>query len=378
MNAPSDNSTSVGVSVSEEVEIGLPIEEVRAHFFDIEYHSKHDVHPGYQFIVKSQEADAVTYDQVSSGLFGQQRDLLVTRRDSHHNLRTLCVQGPNLGLTVNFDFEPRSEGRCVCRATFSLPTRGVLRMSRPLVRWGLRRAVRAALQQVRVDLESGRYTHRPHSALGWGAMRFLPLAVLAAAAAWLGSTWDTLPEHWAVHWGSGGMPDGFASKNFGGVFGPLLFAAALAVFLEVLAVVLERISRARFPRLARAYGNFVRWVSLAVMGSISAVAILLPSETPPSPGVFLGLTLGSVALAVVAGAVGLVSATRHMVAQGQSLPKGYTPLIYRNPDDPRLIVPKLVGVGWTFNFARPAAWLLLALLLLSVFGVLVIAFLSAR
>jgi hypothetical protein len=158
MNAQGDNDTSTAVSVSEDVEIGRPIDEVRAHFFDIEYHAKHDVHPGYQFIVRSREADVVTYDQVSSGLFGRRRDLLVTRRDSAQNLRTLCVEGPNLGLTVNFDFEPRSEGRCVCRATFTLPTRGALRMIQPLVRWGLRRAVRAALQQDRVDLESGRYT----------------------------------------------------------------------------------------------------------------------------------------------------------------------------------------------------------------------------
>jgi uncharacterized membrane protein len=28
------------------------------------------------------------------------------------------------------------------------------------------------------------------------------------------------------------------------------------------------------------------------------------------------------------------------------------------------VVPKRWGVGWTFNFARPVAWLLLAVLLL--------------
>jgi uncharacterized membrane protein len=35
-----------------------------------------------------------------------------------------------------------------------------------------------------------------------------------------------------------------------------------------------------------------------------------------------------------------------------------------NPDDPRLIVPKRLGIGWTFNFAKPSAWFILALLLL--------------
>jgi len=39
-------------------------------------------------------------------------------------------------------------------------------------------------------------------------------------------------------------------------------------------------------------------------------------------------------------------------------------LFYVNSADPRLLVPKRSGLGWTFNFARPIAWLALAVLLL--------------
>jgi uncharacterized membrane protein len=81
-------------------------------------------------------------------------------------------------------------------------------------------------------------------------------------------------------------------------------------------------------------------------------------------------------LGLVAGALGLAAAVREMAAQGESLPKGYGPFLYRNPEDPRLIVPKLAGMGWTFNFARPAAWLLLALLLLPAIVGLVFAFIA--
>jgi uncharacterized membrane protein len=35
-----------------------------------------------------------------------------------------------------------------------------------------------------------------------------------------------------------------------------------------------------------------------------------------------------------------------------------------NPADPRLLVPKRSGLGWTFNFAKPIAWVVLAALLL--------------
>jgi uncharacterized membrane protein len=205
-------------------------------------------------------------------------------------------------------------------------------------------------------------------------MRFIPPAMLLAAAGWLAIQWDALPERWVIHWGPGGVPDGYASKTFGGVFGPLMFAAGLAVFLELVAVLTERTTRARYPRLSRAYGNLVRWVSIAVVGILAATAVLLPSPTPPSPWVFVGMCLGALVLALGAGGRGLAAAVRQMAAEGESLPKGYGPFLYRNPDDPRLIVPKLVGIGWTFNFARPAAWLLLALLLLPAIVAVIAAF----
>ena len=40
--------------------------------------------------------------------------------------------------------------------------------------------------------------------------------------------------------------------------------------------------------------------------------------------------------------------------------------IYFNPDDPSLMVEKRFGVGWTMNMARPAAWMILAGILLAV------------
>lgn len=35
--------------------------------------------------------------------------------------------------------------------------------------------------------------------------------------------------------------------------------------------------------------------------------------------------------------------------------------VYFNPDDPTILVPKRFGIGWTFNFAHPIAWVILAL-----------------
>jgi len=40
------------------------------------------------------------------------------------------------------------------------------------------------------------------------------------------------------------------------------------------------------------------------------------------------------------------------------------------------VVPKRWGVGWTFNFARPAAWVLLAALLLFPLGMVALVALA--
>ncbi|MDO4443020.1 MAG: DUF5808 domain-containing protein [Slackia sp.] len=31
-------------------------------------------------------------------------------------------------------------------------------------------------------------------------------------------------------------------------------------------------------------------------------------------------------------------------------------IFYFNPDDPSIWLPERFGIGWTVNFARPAAW----------------------
>ena len=42
----------------------------------------------------------------------------------------------------------------------------------------------------------------------------------------------------------------------------------------------------------------------------------------------------------------------------------YAGVFYYNPSDAAVIVPKRFGWGWTFNFARPAAWMVLGGILL--------------
>jgi uncharacterized membrane protein len=51
-------------------------------------------------------------------------------------------------------------------------------------------------------------------------------------------------------------------------------------------------------------------------------------------------------------------------------------LLYVNRDDPALMVGARLGVGWTFNLANPAAWLLLSAIAGVPAGLVVIAVLT--
>ncbi len=48
-------------------------------------------------------------------------------------------------------------------------------------------------------------------------------------------------------------------------------------------------------------------------------------------------------------------------------------IFYRNKEDTRVIVPKYFGGGWTFNFARPISWVILAALIAVFVSIIVFA-----
>ena len=109
----------------------------------------------------------------------------------------------------------------------------------------------------------------------------------------------------------------------------------------------------------------------AVLFGIGATAALLPQDSGgaralavhPLRGtapLFAGL-LG-LALCTALGAGFLVRDARRALAQAAPSRHYRWGVFYVNADDPRLWVPKRLGLGWTLNFARPAAaWVLILL-----------------
>jgi uncharacterized membrane protein len=70
---------------------------------------------------------------------------------------------------------------------------------------------------------------------------------------------------------------------------------------------------------------------------------------------------------------GLVPASKS-TAPHDSTPdaRWYGGLLYYNPSDAAVLVPKRFGLGWTLNFARPASWIYLAAILLFCLALIVL------
>jgi uncharacterized membrane protein len=139
--------------------------------------------------------------------------------------------------------------------------------------------------------------------------------------------------------------------------------------------------------------TLVPWLALLVVG---AAASLVPPRAEGSPAVSIqplrglmglgmavlmggclviplwgmkGLVIGLTVffLCMAAGIALLARASAHCLAGTPHEGHYRWGLFYYNPQDPRIWVEKRVGVGWTLNFARPAAFWVLVLLLAPVF-----------
>lgn len=211
--------------------------------------------------------------------------------------------------------------------------------------------------------------------LAWGILLLGGLILLSA--------WGSLPPTWVVHWNAHGQPDGWAHRTPLGVFGPLLFGAFLVGLMQALKPLLRTQASpwGHAPeasrRLADLGAESLDAVATAMALSSAAIAIILPLVPRPF-GLVLGVSILSVALALVRIVQRNQQALQELRDQGVDL-KGFSGLAYSNPDDPRLWVPKLSGMGTTINFAHPMGWpVMIALVAMPLAMVGLILFFAVR
>ncbi|MCZ2077337.1 MAG: DUF1648 domain-containing protein [Bryobacteraceae bacterium] len=190
----------------------------------------------------------------------------------------------------------------------------------------------------------------------------IPMAILAGTAVYLHLHWDQIPPRFPVHWGTDGTPNGWSTRSFAGVYGPLLFGAIIVLFILGISVVISWGSR---RSALQSTSQLVLLAVACIVAAGGSLAGLLPIYVTPVWGVmvFNAASFGLIAVAI------WFSVRRR--GETASEPGEVTPescwhcwgQFYHNPQDPVLFVEKRIGLGWTLNFGNRLSWAVLALML---------------
>ena len=204
-----------------------------------------------------------------------------------------------------------------------------------------------------------------------------PFAILLAVGCYLQARWNQIPDRFPVHWGVDGLPNGWSTRTPQGVYGPLLFGAAIVIGIALLSYAISHSARG-LPSASGgpADGVFSHRLSIVLLGVeffvaavLSMVALLPLTGNPPVA------TLVILPVIILASALFLRGWLKQERVTSPNIPGGRSPeacwkygLFYFNPDDPALFVEKRVGIGYTVNFAHVSAWIIMALTLLVPLG----------
>ncbi|HZU52434.1 MAG TPA: DUF5808 domain-containing protein [Holophagaceae bacterium] len=194
----------------------------------------------------------------------------------------------------------------------------------------------------------------------------LPAAGLASVWLWLQHWLPLLPDHIPSHWNAAGAVNGWMDKERF-----LAFAALPALGLWGLLFLVGLVLRmGPSPRQQMGARALLPMRGLLPMGFAVMAGICAPMAAFRG-GQAIALGVGLLVLCLILGFIPMIRLARLAppIPGARESDYRWGGLVYWNAQDPRLLVPKRLGLGWTFNFGRPAAWAVLALLLLPAFGI---------
>jgi uncharacterized membrane protein len=189
-----------------------------------------------------------------------------------------------------------------------------------------------------------------------------PFLALLVTAVYLHFHWNRLPERFPVHWGIDSAPNEWASRNWRGVYGPLLFGAFLDGFLIGLSWIISLFARKTPMRYVTVRGlQFLLYpltlsiILLSLLPLVSIPVWVIPSLVLASIAALLYWSYATISVPLGADEI---------PAELQNGSHWKAGIFYWNPNDPALLVPKRVGIGYTMNFASKWAWMALIAILL--------------
>jgi uncharacterized membrane protein len=215
---------------------------------------------------------------------------------------------------------------------------------------------------------------------GW-ALQVLPFILLTAAAVVLATGWPDLPARIPVHWGLDAQADRWTERTLVSVFAPMAAAGLMCGLMLAVSVGLLRGRRVQATGSAALREARFRHLTMLVLfaaemmialGASQAALVVVVQPALLTRGFTLLVVAGlatTIVLVVLLFRLGQGGASGQPDSEGAAPAGDRTPdsawkwgLFYVNAQDPALLVEKRFGVGYTFNFGHPIAWLLLALL----------------
>ncbi|MFN0089315.1 MAG: hypothetical protein ACKVWR_03455 [Acidimicrobiales bacterium] len=145
------------VEISGSVTVHRPLAEVQAQFGDVAYHQRNGHHRGVTFRVVEETASCCRYEQETRvGPFRLVQQFRLQRDAPHHQVNEL-LEGPFSPGSITFDVVAEGADAARVTATLRSTRSGPTRIAAALLRPALGRALETALEEDRIDLESGAY-----------------------------------------------------------------------------------------------------------------------------------------------------------------------------------------------------------------------------
>ena len=205
------------------------------------------------------------------------------------------------------------------------------------------------------------------------------IVILLAAAGYVSSQWQNIPDTFPTHFGNGFQPDVWSEKTVASVFFPTYFCGALVAGFGLLVLWMFNgnvPARSDSSLSNRILQDVIRksaamWLALltlamVIMFAAVQVVMVIPAlmdKTGIALTVGLVLIIGT-SLAMIAALVSKKSALQPAVDQyvervastnseGRDNDEHYKwGMFYHNPDDPAVMVDTRFGVGMDFNYAH--------------------------
>ncbi len=204
-----------------------------------------------------------------------------------------------------------------------------------------------------------------------GRWDLLPLLGAAGLLGLCRTLWDRLPDPLPTHFGLNGQPNGWTPK----AMAPWLMFGLPFVFWVLLVLVGTWSAPSDLERSALQRRCMAPMRGLTVLGVLVLMSLMV---LIPVHGLAVFWPILSVFLVLLFLGLGLMVRLGYLHASEEVRRLWKWGMFYVNPGDPRLWVPKRLGMGWTLNFARPAAWFVMGLLCLLPMVILAIPMLTAR